>query len=142
MLNTICNYIVLAGAVVGAIVAILNAIGKPIVFFRKRKEKEQEEKLDKITQHVSNKVVELITPQLEEIKQQNEVLVEGQRDTLRQFIVSFYHHHKLLRQITETEWEMIQEFYKDYKAINGNHYVDNLYHRMENWDVVPDEERG
>ena len=144
MLNTICNYIVLAAAVVTALITIFRCvaklIGKPIVFFRKQKEKEENRLKGEIAQVVSAKVMEEINPRLDEITSQNETLIEGQRDSLRHFIVSIYRRHKKDRRITETEKEALEEFYSDYKKINGNHYIDRVYQRMEDWPVVPDDE--
>ena len=31
------------------------------------------------------------------------------------------------------------QYYKDYKAINGNSYIDKYYNRMKKWAIVPDE---
>lgn len=142
MLNTICNYIVLAAAVITAIITILKALGKPIVFFRKQKEKERTKLTEDIAKIVSDRVAADIQPKLDGIARQNEVLIEGQRDTLRHFIVSLYRLHKKERVLTETEKEMLDEFYQDYKSINGNHYIDRVYQRMEGWTVVPDDEQG
>ena len=140
MLNTICNYIVLAAAVITAIITILKALGKPIVFFRKQKEKERAKLTEDIAKIVSERVAADIQPKLDGIAQQNEVLIEGQRDTLRHFIVSLYRTHKKDRTLTATEKEMLDEFYADYKSINGNHYIDRIYQRMCLWTIVPDEE--
>ena len=47
MLQDICNWIILFGAVTVAIINILKFFGKPVSFFKKKKDKEYKEMLKK-----------------------------------------------------------------------------------------------
>lgn len=41
--------------------------------------------------------------------------------------------------MTEHEREALEQYYKDYKALNGNSYIDKYYSRMILWDIVADD---
>lgn len=162
--NLICNFIILIGGVVGAITAIAALCGKPIVFFKKRKKKEKEQEASDLVKTIKN----TLTPEFDELKQTlgeqseildehsvelthlteqmtaanqlNSILVTTTKDLLRKSILKLYTDHKQERQLTETERELLDELFSDYKAENGNSYIEKIYHRMEKWNVIPDED--
>jgi hypothetical protein len=37
------------------------------------------------------------------------------------------------------EREALTQYYKDYKAMGGNSYIDRYYNRMSDWDVTDDD---
>ena len=41
--------------------------------------------------------------------------------------------------MTEYEHEALTQYYKDYKALEGNSYIDKRYARMDKWQVIYDE---
>jgi len=45
----------------------------------------------------------------------------------------------LTRTLEEHEKETLTQYYKDYKAIGGNSYIDKYYERMETWAVISDD---
>jgi hypothetical protein len=52
--------------------------------------------------------------------------------------MAVYHKNKHRRQLDENEKEALDQYYKDYKKINGNSYIDKYYNRMKRWEVVPE----
>jgi hypothetical protein len=73
------------------------------------------------------------------LKDQYEALVISAKDVLREKIMAVYHKNKGRRKIDESEKEALDQYYKDYKAIKGNSYIDKYYARMKRWTVVPEE---
>ena len=69
-----------------------------------------------------------------------EALKISARDVLREKIMALYHKNKVSRILSEYEREALDQYYKDYKALNGNSYIDKRYNRMAKWDVIYDEE--
>jgi hypothetical protein len=68
-----------------------------------------------------------------------EALAESAKDVLREKIMALYHKNKRSRTMEEHEKEALTQYYKDYKAIGGNSYIDKYYGRMSTWDVIPDD---
>lgn len=67
-----------------------------------------------------------------------EIMIKSGKDVLREKIMAIYHKHKKQRTLQQHEREALTEWYKDYKAMNGNSYIDKYYKRMETWLVIPD----
>ena len=61
------------------------------------------------------------------------------KDSIGAEILTFYEAHKVKRIITETEKDSIEDLYKAYKAIQGNHYVDKIYERMTSWTITDED---
>lgn len=77
--------------------------------------------------------------QYDDLKKQYEALAISAKDVLREKIMALYHRNKAARALEENEKEALDQYYKDYKAINGNSYIDKYYKRMKHWRVVADE---
>lgn len=60
------------------------------------------------------------------------------KDVLREKIMAIYHKNKNDRIILEHEHEALEQYYKDYKALGGNSYIDKYYRRMSKWVVQYD----
>ena len=72
-----------------------------------------------------------ITEELNQIKVlgiQYEALVISARDVLREKIIKIYVDNKDAKKIPILQREKLDQFYKDYKALNGNIYLYNYYH--------------
>ena len=41
--------------------------------------------------------------------------------------------------MSEYDREALTQYYKDYKALNGNSYIDRRYERMKRWETIYDE---
>lgn len=76
---------------------------------------------------------------IDSIKDDVAALAESAKDVLREKIMALYHKNKRARALEEHEKEALTQYYKDYKAIGGNSYIDKYYGRMQTWEVIPDD---
>lgn len=93
-------------------------------------------------QDIKEAVVQEIEGQLnavDSIQEDMEALAESAKDVLREKIMALYHKNKRSRTMEEHEKEALTQYYKDYKAIGGNSYIDKYWTRMETWSVIPDD---
>jgi hypothetical protein len=85
---------------------------------------------------------EVLSEVSEDIVKNNEVIEAlkiSARDVLREKIMAIYHKNKSTRTLSEYEKEALDQYYKDYKALLGNSYIDKRYKRMCKWTVVYDD---
>lgn len=68
-----------------------------------------------------------------------EVMIQATKDVLREKIMALYHKRKSEKFLYTHEREALTEWYKDYKAMKGNSYIDKYYGRMNTWEVKPDD---
>ena len=63
---------------------------------------------------------------------------EGQQCQLRSDITAIYYSHCDEERPTLREYERknLDDLYEGYKALEGNHFIDDLYHAMRDWHVV------
>ena len=63
---------------------------------------------------------------------------EGVQCLLRSRIREIYYHHCDEDRCTIREYERqdLDDLYAGYKALGGNHFVDDLYEKMRDWKVV------
>ena len=63
---------------------------------------------------------------------------DGQQCQLRNDITSIYYEHNGEAQPTLREYERknLDDLVAGYKALGGNHYVDDIYATMRQWKVV------
>lgn len=66
-------------------------------------------------------------------------LMTSSKDMLRQRIMDIYHKYKKEKSFPIHVREALDELYKDYKAENGNSYIDKYYGRMKVWKTYDDE---
>jgi hypothetical protein len=50
-----------------------------------------------------------------------------------------YENNKDTRKLRHFEKRALDQYYKDYKAMGGNSYIDIIYERMCTWEVEPDD---
>lgn len=120
-LQTICNLIILIGGAFGAINVILNWVGKPIKFLQKHRD-----------EHIG----ELVQDGLRPIVTQCEYMEVAMRDVIREKIMMIYHKNKGDHTLTVFEHEALEQYYKDYKNLKGNSYIDKYYARMSTWQII------
>lgn len=77
---------------------------------------------------------------LQEQKATLDIMVVTTKDLLRKAILSIYNDNKHRHALTETERELVDELYRDYRAEHGNSYIEKKYKRMEHWELLPDED--
>ena len=169
-LQTACNVIILCGGVVVAIKNISEWFGKPITFLKKKSDVDFDKKVVAIIkrelpellhkhdlevrdrykadreaylQDIKKEVLNSIQGQLgsvDKLEEQYEALAISAKDVLREKIMAIYHKNKKDRTLTFHEKEALDQYYKDYKAINGNSYIDKYYKRMCTWTVVDEDD--
>ena len=161
------DYIILGGALVGALYKIYEFFAKPTSKIKQRainKEKERigavlDEKLPTILynhdlktrekyksdrQNYLNEIkAEVLAEIGDEISTNTktiDALVISAKDVLREKIMAIYHKNKYNRTLTEYEREALNQYYIDYKALHGNSYIDKRYNRMDKWKVIYDDD--
>ena len=168
-LQTVCNIIILISATCIAIKNIFEWFGKPIRIFKKKTEdnldttvvniikrelpamlkKHDEEACKKCGEtkteelnNVKNAVLDDLADELKQVSLltvQYETLVISARDVLREKIMGIYHKNMKDRTLSFYESRALKQYYKDYKAIKGNSYIDDYYERMQTWVVQDDD---
>ena len=76
-------------------------------------------------------------------KEQNEkieTLAKSSRDVLREKIMAIYHKGRRTKTISIYDKEALNQYYIDYKAENGNSFIDKYYKRMQSWTVIDPED--
>lgn len=164
--SEIVDYIILFAAFIGAIYKIYDFFAKPTSKLKQRaldREKARigavlDEKLptilynhdletrDKYRSDRENYLREIKAAVIEEVggdiadnSATLEALKISAKDVLREKIMAIYHKNKYNRTMTEYEREALTQYYKDYKALEGNSYIDKRYARMDKWQVIYDE---
>ena len=63
-------------------------------------------------------------------------MIEATKCSLRNDILSIYDRCKDKKQITKYQLESIEYSYKQYRALKGNSFVENLYERVQKFEVI------
>lgn len=160
--QTICSVIVLLGSVVVAIKTIFEWLGKPIRLYKQKQEESVESKAEKVLQEkipailaqhdeelrkslvdqISCEVIKKISSEMDvvnKLEERYEALEISAKDVLREKIMAIYHKNKNTRTLTYHEKEALDQYYKDYKKLKGNSYIDRYYNRMLHWRIVDDD---
>ena len=166
-ISELVDYIILLGALAGAIYKIYDFFATPTSKLKQRateKEKERigavlDEKLPQILykhdletkekykndrQNYLNEIKAEILAEISDDINTNtktiDALVISAKDVLREKIMAIYHKNKYNRTLTEYEREALNQYYIDYKALKGNSYIDKRYKRMDKWKVIYDDD--
>ncbi len=84
-------------------------------------------------------IKEINKSQNEQLKYLKEMILKinnSSKDIMRQKIMAIYHANKKTKTLTIYDKEALDELYKDYKAQNGNSYIEKYYARMKKWKVI------
>jgi regulator of replication initiation timing len=168
-LGMFCDGVVLAAAVLVAIKTIAEMIGKPIRLVRNRANDDFKARVvaileevlpdilykhdletrdrykadrEKYLQEIKQEVVNQIDSQLRQVNvltTQYEALAISAKDVLREKIVAMYENNKDRRKLKFFEKEALTQYYKDYKKMGGNSYIERIYGRMVTWSVEEDD---
>ena len=165
--SELVDYIILLGALCAAIYKIYDFFATPTSKIKQRaqeKEKariraivneimpqilynhdlETREKYKNDRQNYLNEIKEEILQEIESDISSNtqtiDALVISAKDVLREKIMAIYHKNKNNRTMTEYEREALNQYYIDYKALQGNSYIDKRYNRMDKWKVIYDDD--
>lgn len=166
-IGELVDYIILIGALIGAIYKIWDFFAKPTSKIKQRaleREKERigvvlNEKLPDILYNhdleirdkykgdrenylneIKNEILKEISSDILANTETIEALVISAKDVLREKIMAIYHKNKYNRTLTEYEREALNQYYVDYKALKGNSYIDKRYNRMNKWKVIYDDD--
>ena len=63
-------------------------------------------------------------------------IIEGQRCQLRADMLSIYYKCKDAKRIRQYEAEHFDKCYHAYKALKGNSFIDEIYKKAHQWDVI------
>lgn len=169
-LSTICDMVILIAATITACITIINAIKNPAKKFKERQDSDMKEKIAETLKEELPKLLvahdlevrekykadrlrylneikaEVLSDTQDELNQikllklQYESLAISARDVLREKIIKLYIDNKANKSLTILDREKLDQFYKDYKALNGNSYIDKYYNRMVKWEVIYDDD--
>lgn len=63
-------------------------------------------------------------------------LIDGQRCQLRSEMLKIYYHNCETESIHQYEYENFAMLCKAYKALNGNSFVDKIWHEIQDWEII------
>ena len=165
--SELVDYIILLGALCAAIYKIYDFFATPTSKIKQRAQEKEKARIKAVVDEVMPQILynhDLKTREkykndrqnyLNEIKQEIlseigdniqtntqtiDALVISAKDVLREKIMAIYHKNKYNRTLTEYEREALNQYYIDYKALNGNSYIDKRYARMDKWKVIYDDD--
>lgn len=166
MLSKIVDLIILVGSVCAALYKIYEFFAKPTSTLKKKREERERKRIvtvldqelptrlkkhdievrdkyradrENYLKEISNEVYTKISVPLSQNNDDLEALKISARDVLREKIMAIYHKNKYERALTQYEKEALEQYYKDYKKINGNSYIDKYYNRMKLWRIIYDD---
>lgn len=165
-LSGVVDLIILIGALCAAIYKIWDFFAKPTSNLKKRSvEKEKariiailDEELPKrleahdletrkkyladrqqYLKEIKDEVIKTIGGSVTQNQDDLEALKISARDVLREKIMRIYREGRVTRTMHEDDRDALIQYYKDYKALKGNSYIDDRYDRMKKWTVVYDD---
>ena len=166
-LSGIVDLIILLGALCGAIYKIWETVAKPTSSLKKRKEAREKAKVTAILNEVlpamlyehdletrdkykadranylkliRDDVLTQVSAPIQQSQDDLEALKISAKDVLREKIMAIYYKNKQDRKMCFHEKEALDQYYKDYKAMKGNSYIDKYYNRMKRWAIEEDEQ--
>ena len=73
------------------------------------------------------------------ISEKIKAVCDGQQCQLRNDITKIFYEHVDMEKPTLREYERknVEDLYAGYKALGGNHFIDDIYHKMRDWKVAP-----
>ena len=94
----------------------------------------------KYLNEIKSEVIQEIGDEIHSNSETIGALVISARDVLREKIMAIYHKNKYNRTMSEYEREALNQYYVDYKKLDGNSYIDKRYSRMDKWRVIYDDD--
>lgn len=165
-LGGVVDLIILIGALCAAIYKIWDFFAKPTSRLKQRK-KERDRAMviaildevlpEKLKAHdleirdkykadrqqylldIKEEVVKTLGGSVNQNKEELEALIISAKDVLREKIMAIYHEYKSERAYPTHKKEALVQYYKDYKKLNGNSYIDKYYTRMKSWKEIYDD---
>jgi hypothetical protein len=85
---------------------------------------------------IKDEVIKQIGGTIDQNAEDLEALKISAKDVLREKIMGIYHEYKAERAYPTHKKEALEQYYKDYKKLNGNSYIDKYYARMTKWQEI------
>ena len=145
------GFLTYVAAIVSSVTIILGGMKSTSLFFKKRAKKK--EKTDALRKVIQEDIKKAMQPEFDKLHSADEEFKEAinkidekvtllnasNRDLLRTDIERIYTKYKKERKITETDREILDKLYIDYKNEDGNGRIERMYLRTKDWEVVDDE---
>ena len=165
----ICGIIILIASTLTAVVTIYNVFKNPAKKIKEKHDTELKEKIcetlkeilptllkehdielrdryrddrARYLEEIKTSVLKDTQHELNQVKilgLQYESLVISAKDILREKIIKIYNDNKENKTLTVLDSEKLEQFYKDYKELKGNSYIDKYYNRMKKWETIDDD---
>lgn len=166
-LGGVVDLIILIGALCAAIYKIWDFFAKPTSALKQRKKEKQkalirevlnEELPKRLEEHniktrekykadrqrylteIKDEVIKQVGGSIDQNAEDLEALKISAKDVLREKIMRIYHSYRHDRAFPLYEQEALAQYYKDYKKLKGNSYIDKYYGRMTKWQIIYDDE--
>ena len=165
-LGNVVDLIILFGAFCAAVYKIWDFFAKPTNALKQKREIREKQRIKEVLdvelplilkkhdletrdkykadrqqylKEIKEEVLEEVSDPISQNADDLEALKISAKDVLREKIMAVYHRNKRERTLPEHEKEALVQYYKDYKRLNGNSYIDKYYARMERWQVIYDD---
>ncbi len=74
----------------------------------------------------------MIVPVIVSVKR----IADGTKCQLRSEMLRIYYHNHQSSTIRQHEYENFAALYKAYKALGGNSFIDEIYEKIKDWEIV------
>lgn len=85
---------------------------------------------------IKDEVIKCVGGTIDQNAEDLEALKISAKDVLREKIMTIYHEYRAERAYPTYKKEALEQYYKDYKKLNGNSYIDKYYARMSRWQEI------
>lgn len=162
-LGGVVDLIILIGALCAAIYKIWDFFAKPTSKLKSRAKQRREAEIEavlnrvlpeKLKEHdletrekykadrqrylteIKDEVIKQVGGTIDQNAEDLEALKISAKDVLREKIMAIYHEYKAERAYPTYKKEALEQYYKDYKKLNGNSYIDKYFGRMSRWQEI------
>lgn len=166
-LGDIVDFIILLGALCAAVYKIWDFFAKPTSNLKKKRREKQKELIREVLNEelprrfethdlatrdkykadrqrylteIKDEVIKQVGGTIDKNAKDLEALKISAKDVLREKIMRIYHSYRHERAFPLYEQEALEQYYKDYKKLDGNSYIDKYYGRMKKWQIIYDDE--
>ena len=85
---------------------------------------------------IKDEVIKQVGGTIDQNAEDLEALKISAKDVLREKIMAIYHEYRTERAYPTYKKEALEQYYKDYKKLNGNSYIDKYHARMAKWQEI------
>lgn len=162
-LGGVVDLIILIGALCAAIYKIWDFFAKPTSKLKSRAKQRRETEIEAVLNRVlpeklkahdletrerykadrqrylteiKDEVIKQVGGTIDKNVEDLEALKISAKDVLREKIMGIYHEYKTERAFPTYKKEALDQYYTDYKKLNGNSYIDKYYARMTKWQEI------